>query len=184
MNTVEPIRDKAVVKDIHDYLKEKSTRDALMFAIGIYTGLRISDILQLRVRDVRNKEFICTREMKTRKEKRILINKYIRFQIDEFILNKKDFEYLFKSPKKPNAPLSRQQAYNILTDAAKRFGVNEAVGCHTLRKTFGYLTYQKNKDVAMLMDIFNHSDPNITLRYIGVNQDTKNKVYKEVDILE
>lgn len=183
VNTVEPIRDKAVVKDIHDYLKSRSIRDALMFAMGVYTGLRISDILKLRVRDVRNKEFISTREIKTRKEKLIPINKYLRGQIDEYIQDKKDFEYIFKSPEKPNASISRQQAYNILTSAAKQFGI-ESVGCHTLRKTFGYLTYQKTKDAAMLMDIFNHSDIHTTLRYIGVNQDTKNKIYNQIDILE
>ncbi len=183
MNTVEPIRDKAVVKDIHDYLKLRNNRDALMFAMGVYTGLRISDILNLRIRDVRNKEYISIREKKTKKEKLILINKYLRGQIDEYISDKKDFEYLFKSPKQLNKPISRQQAYNILTIAAKQFGI-ESVGCHTLRKTFGYLTYQKTKDVAMLMDIFNHSNPHTTLRYIGVNQDTKNKIYKEIDILE
>lgn len=183
INTVEPIRDKSVVKDIHDYLKLQNKRDALMFAMGIYTGLRISDILNLRVRDVRNKSFISIRENKTRKEQLIPINKFLRKQIEEFIFDKKDFEYLFKSPKKINKPITRQQAYNILTKAAKVFGV-QSVGCHTLRKTFGYMTYQKTKDAAQLMDIFNHSDIYVTLRYIGVNQDTKNKIYHEVDILE
>jgi integrase len=183
LNTVEPIREKAIVKDIHDYLKSRNGRDALMFAIGVYTGLRISDILNLRVRDVRMKEFISIREKKTHKEKLIPINKFLRGQIDEYIQGKKDFEFIFRSPHKPNSHISRQQAYNILTEAAKRFGV-ESVGCHTLRKTFGYLTYQKTKDAAMLMDIFNHSDIHTTLRYIGVNQDTKNKIYNQIDILE
>ncbi|MGB8451835.1 MAG: tyrosine-type recombinase/integrase [Anaerocolumna sp.] len=183
MNTVEPIRDKAIVKDIFDFLKLKNSRDALMSAMGVYTGLRISDILNLRIRDIRNKEHISLREKKTRKEKLIPINKFLRGQIDEYIFDKKDFEYIFKSPNYMNKPITRQQAYNILIDAAKKFGV-ESVGCHTLRKTFGYLTYQKTKDAAMLRDIFNHSDIHTTLRYIGVNQDTKNKIYNEVDILE
>ncbi|MGB8452744.1 MAG: tyrosine-type recombinase/integrase [Anaerocolumna sp.] len=172
-----------MVKDIHDYLKLKNNRDALMFVFGVYTGLRISDILKLRIRDVRNKKYISLREKKTGKEKLIPINKFLRGQIDEYIQGKKDFEYIFKSPNYPNQPITRQQAYNILTGAAKEFGI-ESVGCHTLRKTFGYLTYQKTKDAAMLMDIFNHSDIHTTLRYIGVNQDTKNKIYNEVDILE
>lgn len=183
MNTVEPIRDKELVKDLHDYLKSKNPRNALMFAFGIYTGLRICDILNFRVRDVRNKEFISIREKKTKKEKLILINKYLRKQIDEFIVGMKDFEYLFKSPKGINKPISRQQAYNILKEAAQEFGI-ESMGCHTPRKTFGYMTYKKTKDVAQLMDIYNHSNPNVTLRYIGVNQDTKNKIYNEIDILE
>ena len=55
LNTVEPIRDLDVVMDIAEYLKGKSDRDYVMFMFGIYTGLRISDILKFRVRDVRDK---------------------------------------------------------------------------------------------------------------------------------
>lgn len=47
------------------------------------------------------------------------------------------------------------------------------VGTHTLRKTFGYWHYKQYKDVAILQDIFNHSAPSITLRYIGINDDVK-----------
>ena len=45
------------------------------------------------------------------------------------------------------------------------------VGTHTLRKTFGYHHYQKFKDVAVLQKIFNHYSPQITMRYIGIDQD-------------
>ena len=40
-----------------------------------------------------------------------------------------------------------------------------------MRKTFGYHHYQKFKDIAMLQKIFNHSTPQVTLRYIGIDQD-------------
>ena len=56
MNAVEPIKDVGIINDIVDYLREKSDRNALLFLYGIYSGLRISDIRVLRVRDVRNKE--------------------------------------------------------------------------------------------------------------------------------
>jgi integrase len=57
-------------------------------------------------------------------------------------------------------------AYKILRKVAERFHLEE-VGTHTLRKTFGYHFYQQTKDVAMLQEIFNHSSPAITLKYIG-----------------
>lgn len=67
MNTVEPIRDLDVVMDIAEYLKGKSDRNYVMFMFGIYTGLRISDILKFRVRDVRDKDAVYIREKKTGK---------------------------------------------------------------------------------------------------------------------
>ena len=62
MNFVEPIRDKTTVKDIGDYLKEVHEKYYIMYMIGIYSGLRISDILKLKVRDIRGKSDIKLRE--------------------------------------------------------------------------------------------------------------------------
>lgn len=48
-----------------------------------------------------------------------------------------------------------------------------------LRKTFGYHFYQKYKDIALLQELFNHSAPSVTLRYIGINQDMIDVAMKE-----
>lgn len=174
MNTVEPIRDMNLVLDVADYLKVRNERDYVLFMFGIYTGLRISDILKLRVRDVRGKDYVYIRENKTGKEKRFPINAELKPIIINYIKGKKDFEYLFKSPNYPNKAISRQQAYNILTDAGKAFGIS-TIGTHTLRKTFGYHMYQQTHDAITIKDILNHSHLSETLRYIGINQDNKDK---------
>ena len=49
------------------------------------------------------------------------------------------------------------------------------IGSHSLRKTFGFWNYELYKDVAILQEIFNHSSPSITLRYIGITEDMKNE---------
>lgn len=184
MNKVEPIRDKKVMRDIFDYLYDRNKRDGVMYAMGIYTGLRISDILPLRVRDVK-KDSLYFREKKTRKEKRIPINKFLRRLLNDYIMDMKDYECLFRSPKKnTNKPITRQQAYNILSEAAAQFGIENGIGTHTLRKTFGYHYYQKTHDVATLMEVFNHDREEVTLRYIGITQDTISNIYNKIDLLE
>jgi integrase len=159
-----------LIFDIADYLRAKSERDYVMFMFGIYSGLRISDTLKFRVRDVRDKNYIMIREQKTGKEKKFPINDELKPILKEYITDKKDYEYLFKSRKGRNEPITRQQAYNILNDAAEAFNLY-AIGTHTLRKTWGYHTYQQTHDVVTIMKILNHSDPSVTLRYIGINQD-------------
>lgn len=156
--------------DVASYLRKQSERNYVMFMFGIYSGLRISDILKFRVRDVKDKSHIYIREKKTGKEKRFLINSELKRIIKEYVKDKDEYEYLFESPR-GHKPITRQQAYNIISDAGKEFGLDD-LGTHTLRKTFGYHMYQKTKDAAMLMKIFNHSDIHITLRYIGVEQDS------------
>jgi integrase len=68
-----------------------------------------------------------------------------------------------------------------LNTAADKVGLDE-IGTHTLRKTFGYLFYQKTKDVAQLQELFNHSAPSVTLRYIGINQDVMDKAIDDFSL--
>lgn len=81
MNYVEPIRDPNLVKDICVWLKEKNPRNFIMFYMGIYSGLRISDILMLKVGDVRNKDSINIREKKTGKQKIYTINPLLKKEL-------------------------------------------------------------------------------------------------------
>lgn len=69
MNTVEPIRDMDLVMDLADYLKSNNERDYVLFMFGIYTGLRISDILKFRVRDVKGKDAVYIRDEENREGK-------------------------------------------------------------------------------------------------------------------
>lgn len=170
MNIVQPIRDKEKVEEMKKCLREKNIRDYLLFMFGINTGLRISDILPLKVKDVKGTHVII-KEEKTDKIKRQKINNALRMALDEYVADKKlnDDDYLFPS-RKGDSHITRKQAYRVLNGCAKCIGLEE-IGTHTLRKTYGYHFYQKTKDVAMLQKLFNHSAPSITLAYIGITQD-------------
>lgn len=180
MNYVEPIRDAALVKDIDEYLGERNIRDQLLFEFGIYTGLRISDILKFKVYDVLGKSYNI-REQKTGKQKTFEFNPILKKAIDEYIKDKPSNEYLFTSRKGINRPISRNRAYQILKDVQKKFRTSN-LGTHTLRKTFGYHYYKKFQDVATLMYIFNHDSQDTTLRYIGIKNDQVNKTFRDFKI--
>lgn len=173
MNFVHPVRDPDQIEEMKKYLREKSERDYMLFITGINSGLRISDLLPLRVRDAKRIYFDIF-EKKTKKRKRIQMTPGLRSDLRRYVEGKEDDEYLFKSREGLNKPIGRSMAYKILREAADHVGI-DGVGTHTLRKTFGYHFYQKYKDVALLMEIFNHSDEKITLRYIGVNQDSMDR---------
>ena len=170
MAMVQPIRDIKDIENVKRVLKKSGQRDYMLFLTGINTGLRISDILKLKVSDVRGKSHISIKEKKTGKNKRLLLNAPFKVELDEYIADMQDDEPLFKSQKGDNKPIGVVRAWGILKDAAEKCGLDE-IGTHTLRKTFGYHFYQQYKDVALLQDIFNHSSPSVTLRYIGINAD-------------
>ncbi len=170
MQTVQPIRDRNDIEKMKNVLKKDSYRNYMIFLLGINTGLRISDLLKLRVVDVQDRTHITIVEEKTKKVKRFFINPHLKKELDKYIVGLQDEEYLFTSRNGVNRPITRVQAYRILNKAAQKVGLNE-IGTHSLRKTFGYFHYLKNKDVALLQEMFNHSAPSVTLRYIGINQD-------------
>src|SRR5699024_9083362 len=158
------------------FLREKSERNYMMFVVGINSGLRISDILKLRVNDVKNTYFNIL-EQKNDKVKRIAMTPSLQRELKQYGKGKEDHEYLFKSREGINKPIGRSMAYKILRDAADYVSL-DSVGTHTLRKTFGYHFYKQYKDPALLQEIFNHSSEDITLRYIGINQDMMDKAIK------
>lgn len=182
MNYVQPIREQHLVRDIGAYLRNQSERNYIMYLLGIYTGLRISDVLKLKVIHVKNKNYINIREMKTGKQKTIEINPLLKKELKNYLTDKEDpEEYLIKSRECYNKPIGRSMAYKILREAGEKFGL-EQIGTHTLRKTFGYHFYKQTKDVVTLQEIFNHYHPSVTLRYIGINQETANNAIKNFKI--
>lgn len=175
MNIVEPIRSKRDLKQIEKILKEQNIRDLLLFLIGTNCGLRISDILNLDVGDVKNKSYIDIVEIKTGKSKKFPINSKLKPLLYEFTKDRLKDEPLFLSVF--GNRMERTQSYRIIKDACTRVGIEYKVGTHTLRKTFGYHHYRKFKDVAILQKIFNHCSPQVTLRYIGIDQDIIDNSY-------
>ena len=75
MICVEPIRDKGKIEIVKRILKEHGSCDYLLFLMRINKGSRISDILKLKVSDVKNKKYIELIEQKTGKYKRFPITK-------------------------------------------------------------------------------------------------------------
>ena len=174
MNIVQPIKKIEDIQKIKKYLA-KNPRNALLFSFGINTGLRISDILSLDVGDVKGRDYIEIREKKTNKYKKFPLNRFLKEEIDLFVEGLPSEQPLFYTQK--HCRLDRAQAYRILNKATQAVGVKERIGTHTLRKTFGYHHYKKYNDIVLLQKIFNHSSPSVTLRYIGIEQDTIDESY-------
>lgn len=151
--------------------QELAERDLLIFLVGINTGLRVNDIVKLKVGDVRGKDSFIIFEGKTNKKRTVNIS-MIKNEIEAYTTGKRSDEYLFKS-QKGDKPITTTQVYRILSSAADYVGY-DYVGTHTMRKTFGYHHYKQFKDVAILQEIFNHSAPSITKRYIGIREDEIN----------
>jgi site-specific recombinase XerD len=168
-NRVRAIRDIEKIKEMKAHLYGHSSRNGFLFLLGINSGLKISDLLPLKVVDVkyashlkisaRNGDFRWVKMLPT-----------LKAEIEEYTKGKEDEDYLFPS-REGNKPITRVTAWNILKSAATAVGINESIGTTTLRKTYGYHYYQQTKDLAELQQIFGHSSVTVTKEFIEINED-------------
>lgn len=195
MGTTQPIRDMESLKKFKNFYAatKPDPRNHTIIIIGLNTALRINDILHLTYSDVYNngkvREHIMIKEKKTGKENRILLNDEVRIALIKYhvILKKtkmhrKGNPYLFPSPRSESTPLSRFQAYRIICAAAQAAGLDEHISCHSMRKTFGYHAWKQGKDPVIIMEIYNHSSFSITKRYLCIEQDDKDDVFRNIRI--
>ena len=190
MKTAEPIRDTKLLCKFLDYYKKLGQhRNSLLLHLGVHTALRISDILSLKFGDVydfknrRVRSTIEITEKKTQKPKIIALHKNVRSVLLHYIAASPQ-----ASPGTPlilnsrtNKPISRVQAFRLISTAAVEVGIPHSVSCHSLRKTFGYHLSKTGTPPTVIMEIYNHSSYTITKRYTGINQDEINSTYLGLD---
>lgn len=169
-----------------NYLNEWGRdRDALLFRFGINTILRVSDIIKLRYCDIYDnnykfKEYLNLTEQKTKSNRKIKINKVLRRELNKYCkyYSLEGEDYVFFSVRYPDKHIDRIQAWRVLKKASMKVGI-ENFGTHSMRKTLAYHIYKKTDDIALVMKMLNHTSPSVTLRYIGIDQDSIDKVYDD-----
>jgi integrase len=182
---VDAIKDKSQLERMKSVLRGQSPRDYLMFVLGINAGLRIGDMLRLTVSDVSGQLVLDIRESKTGKARKISLNENALTAISDYLAAISPCSpdtCLFASRKGDNRPITRIQAWRILSAAAAKAGIPVDIGTHTMRKTFGYWAYMQGSDISLLQKLFNHSSEVVTLRYIGITSSCIAKVYKTVNL--
>ena len=197
MNTAQPIRKDEDLENLKLYYKKKmpNLRNYLLIIMGLNTALRISDILMLHWSDVYDfshkqiKDHINIAEQKTGKYSSIYVNQNLKEALKEYYdflmeteLHVKENQYIFNSFGFDNKPISRVQAFRIIKRAAKACDISGAISCHSLRKTFGYHAWQQGVSPVLLMNIYNHSSFQVTQRYLGIEQDDRDKIFQNINI--
>lgn len=192
MSTSQPLRNKEDIKKLKNYFYQRMEyRNYALVTVGLNTALRISDILDLKWKNVYNEEkqdfysHIYLIEQKTQKNTIILLNSSVKEALSLYKESLKDYDteqYIFSGRKNNGKPISRVQAFRIIKDAVEQLGLEEHISCHSLRKTFGYQAWRQGTEPALLMTIFNHSSYAITKRYLCIDQDDKDELFSKINL--
>ncbi|MDW4173341.1 tyrosine-type recombinase/integrase [Staphylococcus saprophyticus] len=171
MNQVDPIRDINEIKAMYKVLSCKSKRDYLFFKFAIHTGVKLSELLNLCVSDVKGEEnkikYYWLEEHASNIHIRLpdkLRNELAQYIEEEHL---EDSQLLFQSNRTLKS-LSRQQAYRIIHAAAVELGMLH-IGLTTLRKTFAYHAYQSGISISIIQKYLGHQTTYETMKFIGIS---------------
>ena len=157
---------------------------SLLISMGTFWGLRISDLLRLKWEDVLKKDSLELVEKKTGKPREIKINEQLQRHIKDCydqIKPRSMDQHIFISQK--GTVYSVQRINVIFKNIKKRYGLNiQNFSTHSMRKTFGREIFNKsgtNAELALvkLSQLFNHSNPAITRRYLGIAREEIMQTY-------
>lgn len=181
---VKPLKKKDIQK-IFKLLEDDNNIIILgIVKFALNTGLRISDVLLLKFEDLQT---TVLTEKKTNKTKNIIYNsscKNVIKKLSEYYQKNKNSNYntgyLFKSSINADKPISYQGVNYHIVQLRKKLKINYPMNTHSFRKTWARAVYYKYNDLVLVMKLLNHTDPQVTLRYIGIEEEEMIKVYSEI----
>ena len=165
--------------------KDENYKFCLLISIGVFTGLRISDLLTLKYSDLLNSETFYIREKKTQKQRSIKVNKDLKDIVSRIVQKSKviDLEQLIFINKYGTKSIDKSYVNVKLKEIIKmyRIRLDGNVSTHTFRKTLGRRVMEvnnySNESLILLMDLFGHSSMSITKRYLGIREQEIHNVY-------
>jgi integrase len=162
---------------IRNLYNDENYKMSLLISFGSFWGLRISDILALKWEQVYDLDEFELVEKKTKKSRTIKINAQLKQHINDCyqkIRPRTNDEFIFTSQK--GSIYSIQRINIILKDLRTKYNLKiKNFSSHSLRKCFGREIFNRSAEnaelaIVKLSQLFNHSNPAITRRYLGISQ--------------
>lgn len=142
----------------------------LVMEICLSTGLRLSDVLNLRSADLKKRMTI--RELKTGKNRKIFLSDEL---LKRCVANAGKV-FVFENRNDWKKHRTRQAVYKDLKRTAKLFRVKLNVAPHTARKVYAVEQFQKDGDLKRVQALLNHEETSVTMLYAMADEITKRKL--------
>lgn len=206
--TVYPIKKHEDIIAMANWLYQNKDRKYLLaFILGVNLGLRANELLSLRLNQVFNRDgsvrfiedledtsdHIDIYQSKTHKYRTVFLNQACVDALNWYFpmlsgiggMGLYSDDYLF--PSREGGTIEVNTFRKVLKEAAQACGLNQNVGTHTLRKTWGWHQYRyncnkANMDITMLQRAFGHSSTDVTLRYLGITDEEDKALYHNLCI--
>ncbi len=143
-------------------------------------GLRVSEIINLKITDIDSKNMQAFIERaKGKKDRYVNLPDTILGQLRAYFLEYKPKKYLFEG--QYGDQYSTRSAQNVFAEALKKAKINKEVGIHGLRHSFATHLLEAGTDIAFIQELLGHKDIKTTLRYTHVSKQSIKKIKSPLD---
>ncbi|MBQ9072773.1 MAG: site-specific tyrosine recombinase XerD [Bacilli bacterium] len=161
-----------------------SYRNKAMLELMYATGLRVSELINLRLQDIDLSQDVIRTFGKGSKERVIPIGDYAKEYLEKYIyeyrgsmLKREVCEYLFLN--NHGKKMTRQGFFKIIKKIAKEKGINKELSPHTLRHSFASHLLKYGADLRTIQELLGHSDISTTQIYTHITNEELKKNYQD-----
>jgi site-specific recombinase XerD len=149
-------------------------------------GLRASETINLKPRNIDNKTMLIKVKGKGKKERYTLLSKKLLVELRSYYREYRPKTYLFPSAfkKKKDQPLSYETIRSVYEDARKKAGVKKGAGIHTLRHSFATHLLEAGYDIRKIQVLMGHARLTTTMIYLHVSRETLSKIPSPLDLID
>ncbi|MGK2862612.1 MAG: tyrosine-type recombinase/integrase, partial [Chitinophagaceae bacterium] len=154
-----------------------------MLMTGYSAGLRISEIVSLKIKDIdSDRMLIYIRQAKGKKDRQVSLSVKLLEQLRKYYKEYKPGNYLFEGADGGAYSVrSLQQVYQQAKFLSKN---NKSGGVHSLRHSYATHLLEGGTDIRIIQELLGHNDLKTTERYTHVSKKQLGKVQSPLDKLD
>jgi integrase/recombinase XerD len=162
-----------------------SRKHRSLFMTTYAAGLRVSEVCQLRLADLRSdRHQIHVVQAKGKKDRYTLLSPRLLEELRSYWRLYRPKDWLFPSPLRPDRPLTCGAAERAFTAAVERAGLPDRGGIHSLRHSFATHLLEAGVDPLTLQRLLGHSSLRTTTTYLHVRQERLEQISSALDLID
>ena len=161
----------------------KNTKHKTILMAGYAGGLRVSEIIHLKINDIDSKRMmIHIHGAKGKKDRMVPLSKKLLEALRMYYLAYKPKEYIFESPS--GGSYSARSAQSILQNAKKEAGITKKGGIHMLRHSYATHLMESGTDIRIIQELLGHNSIRTTMLYTHVSKKDLGRIESPLDKLK
>lgn len=165
----------------------QNVKHKLLLGLMYSSGLRVSEIINVRVKDLDfENQMLKVRQAKGAKDRITIMSKKVSNVLEKYVKNKKINDYVFESSREACLPtrqgkLTERSVQKVFTQALKKSKIKKQASCHSLRHSFATHLLENGTDIRYIQELLGHKRLETTQVYTKVSSNKLNKIKSPLD---